>query len=176
MQALTNAHLGLFTAARDNATMYEFVIGGWGNTRSVLRRSHGGPAVAERVGTALAQSSWTQMWLVYTRTGTLSVGAGKAVGDNEWMSWTDADPLVITEVLGPFALCPCNFVPPPPPSCPLSPCLYIATRGTPVVCHEERPQQHPCVKGLARKYRVHHEGRVCLPAGPSHSTHLVVVW
>ena len=114
VQALANAHLGLFTAALDTATMYEFVIGGEDNTRSVLRRSHGGPALAERVGTALAQGSRTKMWLVYNRTGTLSVGTGEVVGENEWMYWTDPDPLVITEVLRFLALGPSNFVP-----CPL---------------------------------------------------------
>ena len=99
VQASNDAHLGLFTSAHDLNNMYEIVIGGWGNSKSVVRKSHGGTDLVTVLGAQISSISMTEMWLSLSPLGKLSIGTGSTVGQNAWMSWTDPSPLTITEVV-----------------------------------------------------------------------------
>ncbi|XP_071084712.1 uncharacterized protein [Haliotis cracherodii] len=92
VRASNDAHLALL---RDDGVtdqnIYEVVIGGWGNTQSVIRT---GMQHANRVTvrhTPLSASKFRDFWISWEN-GVISVGAGTEVGVGRFMSWRDPSP------------------------------------------------------------------------------------
>lgn len=68
----SDAHL-LFASAADGKDVAEAVLGAWGNSRSLIRRTRQGPAEGSLDGPAMAFQSWTHVSLALAWDGTLTV-------------------------------------------------------------------------------------------------------
>ena len=90
LDASNDGHVGFFTAARSYKAMYEIVISGWGNTKSVIRRRNQGPAMVEAntKGLLRVPGSYTQLW-ADAKDGLVRLGRGKVVGKEVILKWQD---------------------------------------------------------------------------------------
>ncbi|XP_077866401.1 uncharacterized protein LOC144354127 [Saccoglossus kowalevskii] len=94
VKANNDVHIGLSAQQHDLSNMYEIVIGGWGNSQSVIRRSKQGfNQVAVYTPGILSSSEFRGFWLTW-QNGKIKVGkAGKV---DSFMHWTDPNPLVVS--------------------------------------------------------------------------------
>ncbi|PCJ12627.1 MAG: hypothetical protein COB04_17470 [Gammaproteobacteria bacterium] len=91
-QGTNDVHVTIADQQTDGANAYEIVIGGWGNTQSVIRRSQGGPNEAITNDTdAMLDSGWGTYW-VTVENGRVAYGKGAEAGINEKLSWQDPTP------------------------------------------------------------------------------------
>lgn len=99
LDASNDAHLGFFTASRSLDEMYEIVISGWGNTKSVIRRRNQGPEKTDRASTKglLSSGSYTHLW-ADAKGGVVRFGRGDVVGQDVILQWNDPHPLNVTSV------------------------------------------------------------------------------
>ncbi|XP_046564872.1 uncharacterized protein LOC124273641, partial [Haliotis rubra] len=92
VRASNDAHVALLQEdGVTNRNIYEIVIGGWGNTQSVIRT---GMQHDNRVTAGhgpLSASHFRDFWISWD-SGVISVGTGTAVGVGSFMSWTDSAP------------------------------------------------------------------------------------
>ncbi|CAH1238889.1 EYS [Branchiostoma lanceolatum] len=97
VKAWNDAHIGLSAHNGDSNPMYEILIGGWGNTWSVIRRRKQGPNLVEvRTPDILSPTSYRGFWISVSSYGTISVG--KQGQTWSFMSWWDRDLLPIRHV------------------------------------------------------------------------------
>eukprot|EP00947_MAST-08B_sp_MAST-8B-sp1_P002574 g2574.t1 len=108
VQAVSDAHVAFFPDFSNQITctkgcgaampVYEIVIGGWGNTRSVIRRSMGGSeqATASTVG-ILDPAEASDFW-ADALNGLVRFGTGSVVGSNVVLQWQDPAPLTMRVV------------------------------------------------------------------------------
>ena len=98
LDASNDGHVGFFTAARSYEAMYEIVISGWGNTKSVIRRRNQGPAMVEANTQGLLRAgSYTQLW-ADAKDGLVRLGRGNVVGKDVILEWQDPQPLDVESV------------------------------------------------------------------------------
>ncbi|XP_077981785.1 C3 and PZP-like alpha-2-macroglobulin domain-containing protein 8 [Glandiceps talaboti] len=93
VKAKNDAHIGLSAGPQDKPAMYEIVIGGWRNTKSVIRRAkHSELRVEASTPGILSPNEFREFWISYNN-GVIRVGKE---GDQEaFMEWTDPDPLPV---------------------------------------------------------------------------------
>jgi len=92
-----DAHIGLFETNNVNGNAYEIVIGGWTNTKSVIRKVKQGGNKVFKNAIVLDCSNFVVMWVSWIG-GVIKTGRGSSVGCDVLMSWTDPSPRAITRV------------------------------------------------------------------------------
>ena len=99
-KATNDIHVCFSEYKADNSPLYEIVIGGWGNTQSVIRKGrqspHNGHVRINRSQNPNAMASaneWSTYW-VTIKQGLIQVGKGAVSGQNEFLRWQDQDPLL----------------------------------------------------------------------------------
>ncbi|XP_066284945.1 uncharacterized protein [Branchiostoma lanceolatum] len=94
VQANNDAHVALSSQNRDQDAMYEIVLGGWGNTQSVIRRGKQGHNHAKASTPGInSPTEYRAFWITWSSDGTIAVGKGDET--EPFMQWTDPDPLPI---------------------------------------------------------------------------------
>ena len=82
---------------------YEVVIGGWKNTKTVIRRSLKGPIKAETPTVDILscdyfRTFWLRQILGTAAAGLIEIGTGTTIGQGTFHSWLDPDPYTVTSV------------------------------------------------------------------------------
>ncbi|XP_077993134.1 macrophage mannose receptor 1-like [Glandiceps talaboti] len=95
VKASSDVHISLSANNYDTDPMYEIVIGGWGNTQSVIRRciQCANEVVASTID-IVSPTEFRAFWITFVN-GKISVGKD---GETAFMEWTDPDPLSINYV------------------------------------------------------------------------------
>ena len=83
--ASNDAHVSLGDSLEHDGRHWEIVLGGWGNTQSVIRPRNQGPALATHHGAVLHAGAPRQFWVSWGD-GSLRVGEGTAPGAREMMA------------------------------------------------------------------------------------------
>jgi Farnesoic acid 0-methyl transferase len=83
--ASNDAHVALGDSLEHDGRHWEIVLGGWGNTQSVIRPRNQGPALATHHGAVLHAGAPRQFWVSWGD-GSLRVGEGTAPGAREMMA------------------------------------------------------------------------------------------
>ncbi|KAJ8320807.1 hypothetical protein KUTeg_002394 [Tegillarca granosa] len=99
VRACNDAHIGLFTTfpSMNQRQFYEIVIGGWGNTKSVIRKVKQGQPMAQKFAKFLSCTNAKPFWVSWNN-GHIKVGTGKDVDRNTFMVWTDPNPYQVNFV------------------------------------------------------------------------------
>ncbi len=106
-RATNDAHIGLFWGPRrtdagavdTSSEFYEIVLGGWGNTKSVIRETSQGPNQVEVGGAVCAgMDTWVTVTVAFTGGNTVVVYMGDIPGENVFMQWTDPTPKKVNHV------------------------------------------------------------------------------
>lgn len=97
VRACNDAHIGLFTAypSMTQNRFYEIVIGGWANSKSVIRKEKQGYAWAQKHQRNLLSCTNAQPFWVSWNNGHIKVGTGQQVNSNTFMEWTDPNPYLV---------------------------------------------------------------------------------
>ena len=98
VRACRDAHIAL-SKTRENvrADTYEIVIGGWGNSKAVIRRAVQGKPVSEvTIPDLLHCSEFRQFWISWYN-GEIVVGQG-SLGSNEILRYSNSSPNEISAV------------------------------------------------------------------------------
>ncbi|XP_060519826.1 uncharacterized protein LOC132698015 [Cylas formicarius] len=96
VKAAHDAHIALCTQAAEIDPMYEIFIGGWGNTKSIIRKNRTKPDVAEApTPNILNESEFRGFWIRWEN-GTISVGRENEAAPI--LSWTDFENIPIEYV------------------------------------------------------------------------------
>ncbi|CAH1179598.1 unnamed protein product [Phaedon cochleariae] len=96
VRAGNDAHLALTTAAAESDPMYEVFIGGWGNSKSIIRKNRTKPEVAEVPTPGILNANEFRGFWIRWQNGTISVGRENEVPP--FMSWTDYEQIPIEYV------------------------------------------------------------------------------
>lgn len=100
VRACSDVHIGLSRyPGISYVEMYEIVIGGWGNTKSVIRTSmqqEHPEAELDEADTVSCDSS-RHFWVSWPN-GRIAFGRGSHVGSREMLHWTDPNPHEVTAV------------------------------------------------------------------------------
>jgi hypothetical protein len=99
-RATNDAHIGLFRRPRrtdgainwKNPEMYEIVIGGWGNTKSAIRKGSGGANLVEAQGSPCNPNGWTTITITWLNNNQVILSLGDVPCENIFMTWTDPEP------------------------------------------------------------------------------------
>lgn len=96
VRAAHDAHLALTSTASESDPMYEVMIGGWGNTKSVIRKNRTKPDKVEvETPDILNAGEFRGFWIRWD-SGSISAGReGEAV---PFLSWDDNEPVHISHV------------------------------------------------------------------------------
>ena len=78
--------------------VYEIVIGGWGNTKSVIRKAKQGENKVFKNAIVLDCRKFVVMWVSWIG-GVIKTGRGSSVGCDVLMSWNDPSPRAVTRVI-----------------------------------------------------------------------------
>ncbi len=93
-KAKNDIHIALARSRRDNSPLYEIVIGGWNNTKSVIRKGRQTPPNGHAtVNRGIRKRNKWQSYWVKEYKGKIEVGYGKRVGNNRFLIWKDPNPL-----------------------------------------------------------------------------------
>jgi hypothetical protein len=88
--ATNDVYIALSPHKRVHSPMYEFVIGGWGNTRSVVRRHAQGPELAAVNCGLRHPGSHNHMWLwINKHSHRIEIGYGRTPGEDVFMDFHD---------------------------------------------------------------------------------------
>ena len=93
-----DAHVGFFSEKKScvyNCTneMYEIVIGGWNNTKSVIRKGSQRSAKDERVTQSILNPNEDRPFWADAKNGFVRLGKGKIIGSDIVIKWQDNQPL-----------------------------------------------------------------------------------
>ena len=90
--ATNDAHIGLFVEPSLEASMYEIVLGGWGNTKSAIRKSSQGSNVVEVDGAICDPDEYVTVTVSIVNGDTIRVALGDDPNANIFMTWEDPVP------------------------------------------------------------------------------------
>nr|KAF7392444.1 hypothetical protein H0235_017443 [Vespula pensylvanica] len=93
VKAPNDAHIALTTGPHEGEPMYEVFIGGWGNSKSVIRKNRTKPEVAERETPGILTADDFRGFWIRWRDGEITVG--KEGESNAFLSYTDPEPFGI---------------------------------------------------------------------------------
>lgn len=96
IKAPNDAHIALSTAAAEVNPMYEVFIGGWGNSKSIIRKNRTKPDVAEEPTPGILNENEFRGFWIRWQNGTISVGRENEVPPI--LSWTDYEQVPIEYV------------------------------------------------------------------------------
>jgi hypothetical protein len=89
--AYNDIHVAISDEMRTKNPMYEIVIGGWRNTRSVIRNESQGPAYAVSAKCIQNTGEIQQYWVKLDKsTGNISCGYGNVPGEDIILEWHDS--------------------------------------------------------------------------------------
>ena len=93
VRAKNDAHLGFFSEGQEK--FYEIVIGGWTNTKSVIRRIIPFPVVDydETATPNILNANEDRPFWADARNGLIRFGSGSVIGNDIILSWQDNQPL-----------------------------------------------------------------------------------
>lgn len=81
--------MALISGNTENDTLYEIVIGGWRNTKSVLRKAKQSNLVAKTAGVFLSCSQYKDFWISWDNI-TINIGRGDVFDDDAiFLTWSD---------------------------------------------------------------------------------------
>ena len=83
VKASNDVHINL-ADTKDNDNTIEIVIGGWGNSKSVIRFARRGVNKKEASGSRLSVDEYRPFWITWTG-GEVKVGAGTEIGANVFL-------------------------------------------------------------------------------------------
>ena len=97
VDAKNDAHIGFFSkkkscAPRCSNEMYEIVIGGWGNSQSVIRRGSQGSNKDLKATHHILKSNEDRPFWADAKNGLVRLGKGKVIGSDIVMKWQDNKP------------------------------------------------------------------------------------
>jgi hypothetical protein len=92
VKAANDAHVGFFGADQSTSEVYEIVLGGWGNTQSVIRESNQGRNQVVVPTPGLVSGDEMRPFWATANNGLIRVGRGLTIGDDEFMRWQDPVP------------------------------------------------------------------------------------
>ncbi|XP_076164565.1 uncharacterized protein LOC143145254 isoform X2 [Ptiloglossa arizonensis] len=99
VKASNDAHVALTTGPQEGDPMYEVFIGGWSNSKSVIRKNRSKPDVAEAdTPGILSGDDFRGFWI---RWGDGAISVGKEGEPSAFLTYTDSEPLAI----GHFGVC-----------------------------------------------------------------------
>ncbi|XP_026474975.1 uncharacterized protein LOC113378634 isoform X1 [Ctenocephalides felis] len=94
VRASNDAHIALTTGSAESEPMYEVFIGGWGNTKSVIRRNRTKPEVAETDTPDILNAGEFRGFWIRWQSGVVTVGReGEAAA---FLTYEDPEPFNIT--------------------------------------------------------------------------------
>ncbi|CAH1161215.1 unnamed protein product [Phyllotreta striolata] len=96
VRAANDAHIALTTQAAECDPMYEIFIGGWGNSKSIIRKNRTKPDVAEVPTPGILNPNEFRGFWIRWQNGTISVGRENEVPP--FLSWNDYEPVNIEYV------------------------------------------------------------------------------
>ncbi|XP_066300036.1 MAM and LDL-receptor class A domain-containing protein 1-like [Branchiostoma lanceolatum] len=94
VQASSDVHVALSAQNQNLNNMYEVVIGGWGNTQSVIRTPTAGHQVTAQTQGINSPTQYQGFWISWASDGTIAVGRANEV--SSFMQWVDPNPLPIS--------------------------------------------------------------------------------
>ena len=98
VRAKSDVHMGFFTKDKSKYDMYEIVIGGWGNKKSVIRRRNQGSNLVTQQTDNIVSSTEDRSFWADANNGYVRLGRGSTIGMNIVLSWIDPNPLIPTYV------------------------------------------------------------------------------
>lgn len=96
VRANNDAHLCLTTGACESEPMYEIFIGGWGNSKSVIRKNRTKPDVAEIPTPGILNGGEFRGFWIRWNNGTIAIGREREA--EPFLSWTDSEYVPIAYV------------------------------------------------------------------------------
>jgi len=98
VKAKNDAHIGFFSDKKGLSEVYEIVLSGWGNKKSVIRqKNQGRNEVSISTRGLLDKRRFKDFW-ADAKGGLVRVGKGITVGQNIMMQWKDPNPHTATYV------------------------------------------------------------------------------
>eukprot|EP00002_Diphylleia_rotans_P005318 TRINITY_DN14443_c0_g1_i1.p1 TRINITY_DN14443_c0_g1~~TRINITY_DN14443_c0_g1_i1.p1 ORF type:complete len:193 (-),score=37.23 TRINITY_DN14443_c0_g1_i1:159-737(-) len=99
VQARNDAHILLSSDAEGAGESYEIVIGGWGNTQSVVRRQKQGHGFATLQREGILSSAEPRIfYITFSTSGEIMVGTGITLGRNILLQYTDPSPYAVRHI------------------------------------------------------------------------------
>lgn len=93
IKACNDVHVALISGNTENDPLYEIVIGGWKNTKSVLRTGKQANTAATDEGDFLICSEYKEFWISWDNI-TINIGRGDVFDDDTiFLTWSNADGL-----------------------------------------------------------------------------------
>jgi len=92
VRANNDAHVGFFSASKSLSEVYEIVIGGWGNSWSVIRESNQGTNQVSQSTPQIVSGSEDREFWASAKNGLVQLGRGHKIGEQVVMSWQDPNP------------------------------------------------------------------------------------
>jgi len=91
-KAENDIHIAMSDSAQTNVPMYEIVIGGWGNSQSVIRRQSQGEVLESSEKTIKDVKKEGKYWVsINAQKSTIAVGYGTAAGKDIILEWQDPE-------------------------------------------------------------------------------------
>lgn len=98
VKASNDAHIGFFSNSQSTHEVYEIVIGGWGNSKSVIREANQGHnRVQASTRNILNRDQFVDFW-ADAKNGHVRFGRGHVVGEEIVMQWQDPNPHTATKI------------------------------------------------------------------------------
>lgn len=88
VKSCNDVHFALISGQTEYDPLYEIVIGGWGNSKSVIRTSKQGSPVAQSSGSYLNCNEFVEFWISWNNI-TITLGAGVMTFNNTgFLTWS----------------------------------------------------------------------------------------
>ena len=99
IQACSDGHIGLSEVpGLSSLNMYEVVIGGWSNSKSVIRRARQGHIEVEASTPDILSCNSMKFFWVTWEDGIIEVGAGGIIGQTRLLYFKDPDPYTVNSI------------------------------------------------------------------------------